>query len=167
LPASALNLLAGLCVYTDGYAEATGHLIRALDDVGDSQLLRVQTLLMLSFTQINDGDFEASPRNADLAVEVAEQLGIAPLTRQVLTMWVMVNAICGNGIDEGARLRALELEDNGINGPIVFRASANNAQLLAWKGDPDGAKSQMAQCVCSARSAAPNRTCCSSPSRAC
>src|ERR1700712_567403 len=57
LRASALNLLAGLCVYTDGYGEATDCLITALRDVGDNRLLKVHTLLMLAFTQINDGDF--------------------------------------------------------------------------------------------------------------
>jgi DNA-binding CsgD family transcriptional regulator len=144
LRATALNLLAGLCVYTNGYAEATAHLATALADAGDNQLLRVQTLLMLSFAQINDGDFAGSLRNADLAVAEAEQVGIAPLTSQVLSMWVMVNCICGNGVDEPAQQRALELEDQSLNAPIVFRAAANNAQLLAWKGDLDGARAQIA-----------------------
>jgi DNA-binding CsgD family transcriptional regulator len=145
LRASALNLLAGLCVYTDGYAEATSHLLTALDDAGDNPLLRVQTLLMLSFTQINDGVFADSLRNADLAVAEAENLGIPPLTSQVLSMAVMVKCICGNGIDEAARQRALELEDQTLNAPIVFRASANEAQLLAWEGKLDAAHAQIAE----------------------
>jgi DNA-binding CsgD family transcriptional regulator len=145
LRASALNLLAGLCVYTDGYAEAAAYLTTALDDAGDNPLLRVATLLMLSFTQINDGEFAASLRNADLAVEEAERLGIPALTSQVLSMWVMVNCISGNGIDEEAQQRALDMEDHALEVPIVFRACANDAQLLAWKGDMDGARAQIAE----------------------
>lgn len=145
LRASALNLLAGLCVYTDGYREATECLITALRDAGDNRLLKVHTLLMLAFTQINDGDFAGSLRHADLAVAEAEELGIPPLTSQVLSMWVMVGCICGNGVDERSRQRSLELEDRDLNAPIVFRAHANNAQLLAWQGDLDGAKAQMAE----------------------
>jgi DNA-binding CsgD family transcriptional regulator/tetratricopeptide (TPR) repeat protein len=145
LRASALNLLAGLCVYTNGYGEATGHLTTALDDAGDNPLLRVQTLLMLSFTQINDGAFADCLRNADLAVAEAEHLGIPPLTSQVLSIAVMVNCICGKGIDEDARQRALELEDHNLNAPIVFRASANEAQLLAWEGKLDAARAQIAE----------------------
>ena len=145
LRASALNLLAGLCVYTDGYGEATDCLVTALRDAGDNRLLKVHTLLMLAFAQINDGDFAGSLRHADLAVAEAEELGIPPLTSQVLSMWVMVGCICGNGIDERSRQRSLELEDRELNAPIVFRAQANNAQLLAWQGDLDGARTQMAE----------------------
>ncbi len=145
LRASALNLLAGLCVYTNGFGEATACLTTALDDAGDNRLLRVQTLLMLSFSQINDGDFTGSLAHADLAVAEADQLGIPPLTSQVLSMWLMVNCICGNGIDDAVRRRALELEDLNLNAPIVFRASANDAQLLAWLGDLDGARARMAE----------------------
>lgn len=143
--AAALNLLAGLCVYTNGYVEATGYLLEALPQAGDNALLRVQTLLMLSFTQINDGAFEESLRNARLAVDEAERLGIPPLTSQVLSMWVMVNCICGNGVDDAAQRRALDTEDHTLNAPIVFRASANNAQLLAWKGELDAAQAQIAE----------------------
>lgn len=143
--AAALNLLAGLCVYTNGYDEASGHLIAALPHATENALLYVQTLLMLSFTQINDGSFDESLRNANLAVAAAEKLGVPALTSQVLSMWVMVNCVCGNGVDEAANDRALKLEDLTLNAPIVFRASANNAQLLAWKGDLDGARAQIGE----------------------
>ena len=143
--AAALNLLAGLCVYTNGYAEATAHLERALPDAADNPLLRVQTLLMLSFTQINDGAFAESLRNSGLAVEAAERLDLPALTSQVLSMSVMVNCVCGNGVDEAANSRALALEDPTLNAPIVFRASANNSQLLAWKGDLDAARDQITE----------------------
>jgi DNA-binding CsgD family transcriptional regulator len=142
--AAALNLLAGLCVYTNGYVEAIGHLTAALPHAAENPLLKVQILQMLSLTQLGDGAFEESLHNAELAVAEAEQLGIPPLTSQVLTMWVMANCICGNGVDEAANARALAMEDHGLNVPIVFRASASNAQLLAWKGDLVGARAQIA-----------------------
>lgn len=143
--AAALNLLAGLCIYTNGYQEATEYLIEALPHAAENPLLRVQTLLMLSFTQINDGAFSESLSNADLAVSDAERMNVSALTSQVLTMWVMVNCICGHGVDGAVNARALALEDHTLNAPIVFRASANNAQLLAWQGDLDGARAQIAE----------------------
>ncbi|MCP9275417.1 ATP-binding protein [Mycolicibacterium arenosum] len=142
--AAALNLLAGLCVHANRYLEAIGHLTAALPHAAENPLLQVQTLQMLSLTQLADGAFEESLHNAELAVAEAEQLGIPPLTSQVLTMWVMANCVCGNGVDEAANARALAMEDHGLNVPIAFRASASNAQLLAWKGDLVAARAQIA-----------------------
>ena len=142
--AGALNLLAGLCVYSNGYLEAIGYLKDALPHAAENPLLRVQTLQMLSLTQLGDGAFEESLRDAELAVAEAEQLGVPPLTSQVLTMWVMANCVSGNGVDEAANARALAMEDHALNAPIVFRASANNAQLLAWKGELAAARRQIA-----------------------
>lgn len=145
LRAAALNLLAGLCVYTNGYVAATRHLLEALDHAGENPLLAVQTRLMLSFTQLHEGGFDESLRNADLAAAEAEELGVTPLMSQVLTMRVMVHCICGRGVDTVANERALATEDLAINAPIVFRASANNVQLLAWTGDLDGARAEIAE----------------------
>ena len=141
--AAALNLLAGLCVYTNNYVEAIAHLSAALPHAAENPLLRVQTLQMLALTQLGDGAFEESLRNAELAVAEAESLGVPPLTSQVLTMWVMANCVCGNGVDDAANARALAMEDHGLNVPIVFRASVSNAQLLAWQGDLPAARAQI------------------------
>lgn len=143
--AAALNLLASLCVYANGYVEAIGHLTAALPHAAENPLLQVQTLQMLSLTLLGDGAFAESLRNAELAVAEAEKLGIPPLTSQVLTMWVMANCICGNGVDAAANARALAMEDHGLNVPIAFRASASNAQLLAWQGDLAAARAQIAE----------------------
>jgi DNA-binding CsgD family transcriptional regulator len=139
----ALNLLAGLCVYTDGFTEAEKYLERALQEAATNPTLMVHTKLMLSFVQINAGSFDASLRNVEQAALDVVRLGDSALTSQVLSMWVMVKCICGEGIDDASLQRSLELEDYKSSAPIVFRASANNAQLLAWTGKLDEARSQI------------------------
>jgi len=143
LRAIALILLAGLCIYTDGFIQAAEYLERALDDTRDHPSLTVQALLMLSFAQLNAGQRDDALRNARRAAKEAEPLDIPSLTSQVLSMLVMLKCVSGDGIDEAAMQRAQELEDPSIGVPIVFRASANNAQLLAWKGDLDAAHALM------------------------
>lgn len=143
LRATALALLAGICVYTNGFQEATGHLEAALRDIGDNDVLRVHILLMLAFTEINTGRHEQAKQHIESARAVAAELGVDAITSQVLTMAVMVGALSSNGIDFDAQRRALELEDPDSDAPIVFRASANQIQLLAWAGDLDDAQAQL------------------------
>src|SRR5581483_11323261 len=99
--------------------------------------------LMLSFAQLNAGQRDDALRNARRAAKEAEPLDIPSLASQVLSMLVMLKCVSGDGIDEAGMQRAQELEDPSIGVPIVFRASANNAQLLAWKGDLDAAHALM------------------------
>lgn len=146
LRAMALNLLAGVCVYTEGFMEAAKYLERALPDAAANPALAVHTKLMLSFVQISAGEFDASLGNVKQAALEVVRLDDSALISQVLSMWVMVNCICGHGIDEAGIQRSLELEDPETNAPIVFRASANNAQLLAWRGRLGEARSQMLEC---------------------
>jgi DNA-binding CsgD family transcriptional regulator len=145
LRAIALMLLAGLCIYTDGFIQAAEYLQDALKHAGDHPRLTVQTLLMLSFAQINADRLDEALHNAQRAATEAEPLDVPSLTSQVLSMLTMLKAVRGDGIDEAGMQRAQELEDPSVEVPIVFRASANNAQLLAWKGDLDAAHALMSE----------------------
>jgi DNA-binding CsgD family transcriptional regulator len=141
--ATALNLLAAISIHDNSFVRATDLLKRALSDAEDSPPLRVHTLLLLSFAQLNSGDFGASLQNAEQAVAQAEELGIPTLTSQVLALREMVRCMSGLGLDGASLQRALDLEDTTDDAPIAFRASANNAFLLAYLGRLDEALVQM------------------------
>jgi DNA-binding CsgD family transcriptional regulator len=151
LRATALNLLAAIRLHDNSFLVAADLLKRALADATGNDALVVQILLMLSFAQLNAGDFDDSLDNAERAVAHAEKVGAPSLTSQVLAVWVMINCMCGNGADDECMRRALELEDSRDDSPISFRASANNAHMLAWTGRLDEAHIQMAkvrrQCI--------------------
>jgi hypothetical protein len=69
-------------------------------------------------------------------------LGIPALISQALAMYVTINALDGNGVDEQALARALELEDRDSDVPIAIRAETANARLLTWIGKLDEAQGQ-------------------------
>ena len=141
--ATALNLLAAMRIHDNSFVRATDLLKRALIDADGNEALRVRTLLMLSFAQLNTGEFDESLRNAEQAVSQAEELDIPALTSQVLAVRAMVRCMCGLGVEEGSLQRALELENPKQDTPIAFRASANNALMLAYTGRLDEAHAQM------------------------
>jgi DNA-binding CsgD family transcriptional regulator len=70
----------------------------------------------------------------------ADELGIPALISQALAMYATINALNGNGVDEQALARALELEDRDLDVPIAFRAGTANAQLLSLTGRLDEAQ---------------------------
>jgi DNA-binding CsgD family transcriptional regulator len=143
LRAIAFDLLAGMRIYDNSFLHAADRLKAALDDAEGNPAVLVQTLLMLSFVQLNVDEYGESLRNARRAVAVADGLGIPTLTSQALTMLVRATFTYGEGFDEADLRRALELEDSDIDVPIPFRASAINALILACTGRLDEARAQM------------------------
>jgi DNA-binding CsgD family transcriptional regulator len=143
LRATALDLLAAMRIHDNSFVRAADLLKRALVDADGNDALRVRTLLMLSFAQLNAGEFDESLHYAEQAVAEADQLAIPTLTSQVLAVWAMVRCMCGLGVDQAGMRRALALEDPNQDVPIAFRASANNALVLAWTGRLEAAHAQM------------------------
>ena len=139
LRALALNLLAGIRIYDNTFAESADLLKAALDDAESNTGVLAQTLLMLSFAQANAGEYEESLHHARRAVTLAEEIGFPGLISQAIANCVTVEALCGHGVDEPKLLRALELEDHDSDVPIPFRASATAAQVLGWCGRLDEA----------------------------
>jgi ATP/maltotriose-dependent transcriptional regulator MalT len=143
LRAVALNLLAGIRVYHDSFVEAVDLLERAVDDAEGSPVVLAHTLMMLAFAQSSAGDYAYALRSAQLAVSHAEELGVQALISQSLANYVTVNALAGNGVDEAALARALELDDPDFDATIALRAGAANAQVLSWTGRLDEAQAQL------------------------
>ena len=127
LRALAMNLLPGIRIYDNTFAESADLLKAALDDAESNTAVLAQTLLMLSFAQANAGEYEESLHHARRAVTLAEEIGFPGLISQAIANCVTVEAFCGHGVDEPKLLRALELEDHDSDVPIPFRASATAA----------------------------------------
>lgn len=143
LRAVAFDLLAGMRIYDNSFLQAADRLEAALDDAKSNPAVLVQTLLMLSFVQLNGDEYGESLRHARQAVTVAEGLDLPTLTSQALSMWVRASFTYGQGFDGDALRRAVELEDPHVDVPIPFRASAINALLLACTGRLEEARGQM------------------------
>ena len=132
--AIAFDLLAGMRIYDNSFLQAADRLKAALDDAEGNPVVLVQTLLMLSFVELNVDEYGESLRHARQAVTVADGLDLPTLTSQALAMWVRVSFTHGQGFDEHDLRRGLELEDTDIDVPIPFRASAINALVQACTG---------------------------------
>ncbi len=143
--ATALILLAGICVYTDGFFSAATHLETALADAqaGEDPVLVVQVQAFIGYVQSNTGRVTDALNTLATACQHAADLAVPVLISQVLSMAVMLNCLAGRGIDEQRRRRALDAEDPDIPTPIVFSAAVNNAQWLAIEGNLDLAREHL------------------------
>jgi DNA-binding NarL/FixJ family response regulator len=141
--AMALNLLAGIRVFHNNFGDAADLLKRAIDDAEGNPVMLLQTLLALAFAQSSAGDHDVALHTAQRAVAHAEELGLPALISQALAMYVTINTLDGNGVDDLALARALELEEKDLDVSIVFHASAANAQVLSWTGRLDEARTQL------------------------
>lgn len=142
--AIALNLLAAVRIYDNTFLHSVSRLKRARNDAhGDSAVL-LQTLMLLSFAQMNVDEHDESVEHARQAVALAETLGDPHLISQALTLWVLMSFWFGRGVDEPSMNRALELEDRTRDVPFPFRATAINALILAWTGQLDQARERWA-----------------------
>jgi DNA-binding CsgD family transcriptional regulator len=138
-----LNLLGAVRLYNDSYTEGAAVLERALGEAGESPLLRVKTLTMLSMALLNTGDLDAAASRVEEAVTSAERLGQPQLLSQALGIRTLVRFIVGDGLDEASMRRALALEERDAAMPVAFRPSMQNALLLACTGQLEQARGEM------------------------
>jgi ATP/maltotriose-dependent transcriptional regulator MalT len=142
--AMALNLLAGMQIHSNSFPHAAKMLMEAFDNAEDNREVQIRTLLLLSFAQLNAGDFEQALDNAERAVSFAGVVDTPDLTSQVLAMREIVACMSGYGIAESNVELALALEHPESDAPIALRASANYALLMSYAGRLDEAAEQMA-----------------------
>lgn len=143
LRASAVGLLAEMCVYHNSFGQAAEMLQGALKDAESDAALLAQTLTLLAFARLNTAEYDKSFDAASRAVKLTDDLDLPTLSSQACAMWVMVNFVCGKGVDERRLKRALELEDDDADVPDPLDASTVNALMLAWTGRLDEAHAQV------------------------
>lgn len=142
--AMALNLLAGIQIHLNRFGEVVETLKEALNNVTEQLEVRVRSMLLLSFAQLNADQFVHAMQHSERAVILAEGIDDPDLTSQVLPMRAMVTSMCGNGFDEIALRRTIGLEYPDSDASITLRASATYAVLLSWIGRLDEAAERMA-----------------------
>ncbi len=141
--AEALSRLAIVRLYGDGFLETSRLLQRALHDADDDSPLRVQILITLGYALLNANQAEAGLHTATEAVASAEQLGEPQLLSMALSMRVILQFLCGLGINDQDLRRSLELENPDIFTPLVFRPNVQHALLLEWTGQLDAADEKL------------------------
>lgn len=126
-----------IVMHTEGYTPAAAALSEAIADAADTPAVEVVVRMMLAFTHINEGVYDAARDHARYALAQAEASADPALISQALAVMAYVGFHCGLGCDEAAISRSLELEDHEGDVPVAFRASAIHALLLAWTGRLD------------------------------
>jgi hypothetical protein len=134
--AMVLYLLATMRIHNNSFEQAADLLEEALIDANDSHEILVQCLMLLSFAQLNTGEFDASLQHRTPSRDEGgrnqcsslDQSGVGELGDGEL------HVRARHGVDDRSMARALELEDPNSDAPIAFRASANNAPMLAYTG---------------------------------
>jgi ATP/maltotriose-dependent transcriptional regulator MalT len=141
--AEAMSWLGYVRLLDDSFPEAADLLEEALAEVPDDPTVLIPTLVTLSFAQFNSGRLDASLQRVQEAVEKAEQLGRPDLLSQALGMREMVRFLNGDGLDEPAMRRALQLEDQEGTIPLALRPTVHNAIIRSCTGELDLAHKEL------------------------
>lgn len=139
LRAMASMQLAGILMDRNDYQHALELIDEALADGESDPTLQVYCLMTLALAQTNWTDHEVSLRNAERAVEIAEQTGLGQLIGQALTVRVFTRFSFGFGLDHEDMQRALQYEDPDAEVPMPFRARAVAGLIDSWTGRLDEA----------------------------
>ncbi|HET6735466.1 ATP-binding protein [Mycobacterium sp.] len=143
LRAAALRLL-GLWSLLDGSSrEAADLLNKALNDAGDDPVLRVQILVPLAYVRFNVGRRDDAANCIADAVRTAERIGQPQLLSEALAMHALVSFYLGDGLDEPALARALELEDREAPMSALLAATVQSAVLMGGSGQLDKARDEL------------------------
>jgi DNA-binding CsgD family transcriptional regulator len=139
LRAGALRLL-GLWALLDGSSREGAELLReALNDAGDDPTLRVQILVPLAHAQVNVRRLDDAANSIADAVRTAERIGQPQLLSQALAMHALVCFFLGDGLDEPALERALQLEDREAPITALLDTTVQSAVLMGGSGRLDKA----------------------------
>ncbi|KUI34721.1 LuxR family transcriptional regulator [Mycobacterium sp. IS-1496] len=139
LRAMASMHLAGIRFDRNDFQQGLQLLDEALADSESDPTLQVYCLMTLGMAQTSSGDHEVALRNAERAVEIAEQTGQRQLIGQALTVRVFTRFIFGFGLDDRDMQRALDYEDPDAEVPLPFRARAVAGLINSWTGRLDEA----------------------------
>lgn len=145
LRALASTLLATVRMYENRHQEAIALLRSALDDGAGNIPVLVQVLLRLSFALNSHGELDDARRHVRDAVKLAEELGIPGIISAALAWSVYVRFQCDQGLDEVALGRAMDLYDNTLDVPIIFRAPFVHALAMSWTGQLEQAHRELTE----------------------
>ncbi|MDT5216662.1 MAG: hypothetical protein QOK18_4901 [Mycobacterium sp.] len=143
LRARAASLLATIVMYADGFGSSASLLERYLPDASGDVALTIHMSMALSYALMNTGAKAQSMQYVDRAVVHAEGIGQPALLSQALGLRVVLNFMCGGGVDHANLSRALALHDDRAPAPVAFQPKLQRALLMAWTGELAAAQEQL------------------------
>lgn len=143
--AEALHQLGLVRLYDDSFPEAAELLEAALRDSGADADLRGRISISLSFALLNAGRAEHAYARVQQAVADAERLGAGALLSPALGMRAVMDFMAGQGFDQSALRRAVELEQPSFRIPLPFRPRVQRTLLRAWTGELEQAREELVE----------------------
>jgi DNA-binding CsgD family transcriptional regulator len=135
--ARALNRLAWVRAFRDGFHVGVELFEAALAEVGDDLGLQIETERGLAWSIHSTGDVAAAEALARHALELAEQLGETGVLASALADVAVHESLRGTGLAFATIERALSLESEVGWHPILSRPRWIHAMLLQWAGHLD------------------------------
>lgn len=139
----ALMWLGAVKAYDDDMAGAVEAMKEAADEAGEIAPLRLLCLLRLGLALAMADRWGEAIDCGELAVELADQVGVPGLRSQALSVLAVGKFVWGLGVDRAALATAVELEDPYGGATTYFQARAAEAVISAYSGDLERAATQM------------------------
>ncbi|OBA76961.1 hypothetical protein A5641_19520 [Mycobacterium sp. 1554424.7] len=143
--AEALHQLGLVRLYDDSFTEAAEVLEAALRASSGDTGLRVAISISLSFALLNAGRAMDAYGRVQQAIDDAERLGTGALLSPALGMRAMMDFMAGQGFDQSALRRAVELEEPSFRIPLPFRPRVQRTLLRAWTGEFEQARKELVE----------------------
>ena len=138
--ARALNRLAWVRAFTEGYYLGAELFEAALAEVGDDVRLQIETERGFAWSLHQVGNVAAAEDRARHALDLAEQLGETGVLASALADVAVHESVHGDGIAFATIERALALESEVGWHPILSRPRWVHGMLLQWAGNLDGSR---------------------------
>jgi len=143
--ADALALLGQIHYLVEDYASAATVLKQALGEAGSDLALRVFLALELGFAFVNGGRVAEALPLAKTALAEAEELDDKGLLAEAIGALAIVRFLDGQGVDEAAFTRALELEDIDRPSHATRWPALNAAMVTLWSHQLEEARAGLAK----------------------
>src|SRR5262245_32853241 len=138
--ARALNRLAWVRTFREGFSVGAELFEAALAEVGDDLRLRIETERGLAWSAHEAGNVALGEERAHHALELAEQLGEPGVLASALADVAFHETCRGRGIPFSTIERALALESQVGWRPILGNPSWTHGMLLEWAGQLDDSR---------------------------
>ncbi|MEB3062784.1 helix-turn-helix transcriptional regulator [[Mycobacterium] zoologicum] len=135
LRCTALIALAAITGYEGSLVVAADLLTQAIDKAADYPLLQLQARLLMVPVARVIGHGQESIELANIAVAQADQLGIAGLRSQALTIQALVRFWFGQGLDPDSLQLAVDSEDPAGGPAAAYRAGVVAPVIRSWAGE--------------------------------
>ncbi|QZA08620.1 AAA family ATPase [Mycolicibacter heraklionensis] len=143
LRCTALIAIAALTGYEGSLVVAADLLTQAIDQAADNPLLQLQARLLMVPVARVIGNAKDAVELANTAVAQADQIGIAGLRSQALTIQAVVRFWFGQGLDPDALRLAVDSEDPAGVPAAMYRAGVVAPVIRSWAGELDDAPGQI------------------------